>query len=241
MIENGSTEKDFYIYTRSKGFHNSEKCNAHSKQLYDIFYQLWKRRNFHFPRVKSIRVTSQDRNSGALSAHYKPDKASDIVIDPPEYMCYYAGILHALTMFNIYLGTVDKDGNRNLHIHSDHDYSKRTNKLYYEKSRDNKIDLYDITKNNIDNLLKVYKFDILDSITDFGIFKSDTIKYLLTNLPESQKLKIYEVTEESLKEKIDRINPAGAVSDWLNKAKIAGVLAAGVWAAYKVLKLYRGK
>lgn len=198
-------EKDFYIYTRNNKFFNYSKLNDIGKYIYAFLKFLSDNRNDYFHRVNSIKVTSQDRaGDSKTSPHYK-GKAFDIVINPPELMPYFAGVMHACLVFNIYLGTYTKINNeliKNLHIHLDQDYSRRKNFKGFEDSAGN---LSVINTGNIEPLLKLYNFGLLTSIQDFGKFEKSTIEYLLTNYNIGNKLAFNEVVNPLLKEKVKDI------------------------------------
>lgn len=194
-----NADKDFYIYTDWKGFYNFERLSTIGKSIYALFYVLKSEKNKYFYKIRSIKVTSQDRPNDTGSAHSYPGKAIDITIKPVEYMLYYAGLIHSLKPYNVYIGTTKYKNNKyilNRHIHIDEYYNKRKNTLYYESAKDKK--LYLITKNNINSLLDLYNFSFLDNIRNFGGFKLDTVKYLLTNLPVNEKIKLKDAGYSSL-------------------------------------------
>lgn len=229
-----NTNKDFYIYTRLKDFHNFDKLNDHGKVMYGIFKILHDRKADYITRINSIKITSQDRSGDPKSAHYRQGKACDIVIDPPEYMPYFAGLIHAMQPFNLYLGTYLQSGTeilKNLHIHNDEYYGVRKNTLFFESTNGQ---LYSITEKNIDDLLKIYKFDLTESFQDFGKFKKDTKKYLLSNLDEADKININKINQ-TLPEKIIAAQPGAKLKSIIS---IIG-LTAGALIAYKLYKFIK--
>jgi hypothetical protein len=232
-----NTNKDFYIYTRLKGFHNFDKLNDHGKVMYGIFKILHDRKVDYISRINSIKISSQDRSSDPKSAHYHEGKACDIVIDPPEYMPYFAGLIHAMQPFNLYLGTYRQSGTeilKNLHIHNDSYYGTRKNTLFFESTNGQ---LYSITEKNINDLLKIYKFDLTETVQDFGKFKKDTIKYLLSNLNEADKININKINQ-TLPEKIIEAKP-GEIVDTIKKAGGIIGLTAGTLLVYKLYKFIK--
>ena len=210
-----NTDKNFYIYTRSKKFHNYKRLNETGKFAYAFLWYLWKNNNEYFHRINSIKITSQGRPTDKVGKPHRKGKAVDFIIKPIEYMPYILGIISACTKFNLFLGTVTTIKGKqvkNLHIHFDNDYSIRKNTKFYE-SPDNK--LYKFNKTNAEYILELYGFGFLESIQDFGKFKKDSIYYLTTYFPIGKKLKMSSVVRLPVKEKLKEVAEKYNFNLWL--------------------------
>lgn len=227
------TDKNFYIYTRQNKFGNYSKLNAIGQYVISFLFYLQQNSNTYFHRIDSIRVTSQDRTADKTdSPHYK-GKAIDIVVSPSCYMPYLFGLMSACLSFNFYLGTYTyspdkKSLIKNNHIHIDNDYSKYQNFKAYE-NQDGLLDY--ITAENIESILSLYSFGWLESLQNFGMFKDDTLKYILTNYPNGSKLPFSEAVNLSVKEVLKEKAKAMNLNIWLYV--VVGIL--GVITINKIL------